>query len=76
MSPAAKAGLKGDRIVDGRAAVGDCILAIDGTIIPNMQVFNETMSEYKVGNIVQLRIFRDLKEIDVAVTLGAAPFEG
>ncbi len=75
-SPAANAGLKGDRLVDGRAAVGDCILAIDGATIPNMQTFNDTMSDYKVGDTVQLRIFRDLKEVDVTVTLGAAPFEG
>jgi serine protease Do len=60
-SPAAKAGLR----------IGDVILAVDRDILDGTADLGESLSEYRPGTTVTMRILRDGKEQDLPMSLGS-----
>lgn len=61
--PADKAGLQ----------AGDVIVKINGKSIDEHNSLSAHVNKYKVGEKIELTVFRDGKEIKISVTLGAAP---
>lgn len=69
-SPAAKAGLRPTvRTPDGRMRVGDIVLAIDGRSVRSFEDLYRALGEFKVGQTVVLKIWRDGETLDVEVEL-------
>jgi S1-C subfamily serine protease len=78
--PAAKAGLKGFRVVQRRVgnavynavdrSQADIILGMDGEEIHSGVQFQDKIWQHKPGDKVVLNIYRGGKQIDVPVTLG------
>ncbi len=69
-SGAALAGLRGIRV--GRRnsiAPGDVILAVDGKAVGSAALLNARLDDYQVGDTVNLKVWRDGREIEVAATL-------
>lgn len=64
-SPAKKAGVKED----------DIMTKIDGKSLTEKEGLAELIGKHKVGDEVELTIFRDNKEIKIKVTLGETPGE-
>ncbi len=60
-SPAAKAGVK----------VGDFLLKIDGTALPNRGALSDMLADKKVGDLVTLALKREGKDVEVRATLAA-----
>jgi S1-C subfamily serine protease len=72
-SAAAKAGLRGTgRDDDGRLALGDIIVAVDGKAIAHSEDIYTALQRHEVGDTVTLTIIRNGKRQDVKVTLGEA----
>ncbi len=69
-SGAALAGLRGIRV--GRRnsiAPGDVILAVDGKAVGSAALLNARLDDYQVGDTVNLKVWREGREIEVAATL-------
>lgn len=62
-SSAEKAGLKSY----------DVITEVDGKKITSMDELNEIKNSHKIGDIINLKVYRDNNYIDVQVTLGEQP---
>lgn len=62
-SSAEKAGLKSY----------DVITEVDGNKITSMDELNEIKNSHKVGDIINLKVYRDNNYVDVQVTLGEQP---
>ena len=69
------------KIVTGSAAavsqlaVGDIVLALNGSIIDSVATFLATMKSFKSGDRVTCRVQRDGKEANIDVTVGEWPRE-
>lgn len=69
-SGADAAGLQALRVRSDRSFVpGDVILSIDGKPTSNVAALLSTLDDYRVGDVVQLRVWRNGSERSVAVTL-------
>ena len=69
-SGADAAGLQALRVRSDRSFVpGDVILSIDGKLTSNVSALLSTLDDYRVGDVVQLRVWRNGSERSVAVTL-------
>ncbi|NOG55398.1 MAG: trypsin-like serine protease [Planctomycetes bacterium] len=68
-SPADKAGISGTYIQRGRLVLGDIVMSIDGTPVPDTDTFRTIMQDYTGGQTVTLHIKRGTEELDVPVTL-------
>ncbi len=69
-SGADAAGLQALRVRSDRSFVpGDVILSIDGKPTSNVSALLSTLDDYRVGDVVQLRVWRNGSERSVAVTL-------
>jgi S1-C subfamily serine protease len=69
-SGADRAGLRGIRLGRRNTIVpGDVILAIDGKEVTNAALLNAYLDDYRVGDQVKLRIWRDGDEQEVTATL-------
>jgi S1-C subfamily serine protease len=67
---AARAGLQGIRIGARNTIIpGDVILSVDGKEVTNAALLNARLDDYKVGDTVRLKVWREGKQIEVAVTL-------
>jgi len=71
-SSAEAAGLRSTR-VDSRGEIiaGDVILAVDGKRLESVSDLLSTLDDYKVGDQVRLRIWREGRELQLPVTLQA-----
>lgn len=68
--PAAKAGLRGARFGRRNSIyAGDVIVALNGKTVDNVARLLAVLDDCKPGQVVQLTVWRDGKEIRVAVTL-------
>jgi len=72
-SGAERAGLHGTQVT-GRGGIipGDVILEVDGSRVTNADALVDRLEKYKIGDRVELRIYRDGKIDTVGVVLGAA----
>jgi len=69
-SAAAAAGLRGTRVdVDGSVIPGDIIIAINGDSVDSVPEMLARLADYRVGDSVTLRIWRDGREMEVNVVL-------
>jgi S1-C subfamily serine protease len=68
-SPAAKAGLRGSRMVNGQIIFGDIITAIDGKAIHTTAELHAAMNKHKAGDTVHLSIWRNGNTLDVEALL-------
>ncbi|MDP1559730.1 MAG: trypsin-like peptidase domain-containing protein [Nitrosomonas sp.] len=69
-SAAAAAGLKGATITpDGKVKPGDVIVALDNRPIITVDELLARLDKYKVGDVVQVTILREEKEITLPITL-------
>jgi len=69
-SPAAKGGLRGTRVVDGRGLLaGDIILSIDDHLIEDTESLLDALDQYRIGDQVKLRYMRNDKENETLITL-------
>ena len=73
--PADKAGLRGGSVITNINGTevelgGDVIIGIDNTTVKKIDDILSYLETKKVGDIVHLKVFRDNKVKDVAVTLG------
>jgi S1-C subfamily serine protease len=69
-SAAAAAGLKAAHVTrDGDIVAGDIIVAVNGEPVENMGKLFGLLDEFKAGDTVKLRVRRDDRIEDVAVTL-------
>jgi S1-C subfamily serine protease len=78
--PAARAGLRGPRVVKKRRgplswdtidfASADLIVAVDGEAIKNADDFLTAIESKRPGNTIELSVVRDGREFKVPVTLG------
>jgi len=57
--PADKAGVQ----------VGDIVIGIEGTLIENMDEFNEIKKNYKAGDTITISVYRNEKIVDLEITL-------
>lgn len=57
--PADKAGVQ----------VGDIVIGIEGTLIENMEEFNEIKKNYKAGDTITISVYRNEKIVDLEITL-------
>ena len=71
-SPAARAGLRPTREVNGRVVLGDIIEAVDGTTIKNLGSLQTLLDAREFGDRVTLTIRRGDERVEVPITLGAA----
>ncbi|HEC16889.1 MAG TPA: trypsin-like serine protease [Sedimenticola sp.] len=71
-SSAEAAGLRGTR-VDSRGGVipGDIILALDGRPVGTVGALLSGLDDYRIGDRVTLRIWRDGRELDIPIVLQA-----
>jgi S1-C subfamily serine protease len=66
----ARAGLRGVRIGPRNTVVpGDVILAVDGKEVTSSALLTARLDDFEVGDQVTLKVWREGKEIDVAVAL-------
>ncbi len=66
-----KAGLRPSyREFDGRAVLGDVIVAVDNKRVKRLRDLFDHLENYKVGDVVELTIVRDEELLKVKVTLG------
>ncbi|HXF27343.1 MAG TPA: trypsin-like peptidase domain-containing protein [Bryobacteraceae bacterium] len=78
-SPAERAGLRGGNrdVVVGNAELligGDLIIAIDGTSVDGQQdALSRALSRKRAGDVLDLKVYRGGRTIDIKVTLGAMP---
>jgi S1-C subfamily serine protease len=70
-SPAAKAGLRPLEVERGRVRLGDVIVAVDGKDVTRAADLFAILETHKPGDKVTLKVLRDGKREDVAVTLSA-----
>jgi len=70
-SNAAKAGLRGTRQVRGGLVLGDSIVAVNGKPVHTYNELRDVLEQYKVGDAVTLRVFRDGVEQEINVVLEA-----
>jgi serine protease Do len=75
-----KTGVRVTRLLDGKSSlrVGDIILAVDGeairaTAANDEDLFASTIRRYRLGSSVTLTLFRDGKEMPLAITLASSP---
>jgi S1-C subfamily serine protease len=69
-----KAGIKGlSRSGYGEIVLGDIILSIDGEKMSDTDVMDRFLDKKKIGDIVQVKLFRGNKEMTVPVTLSQSP---
>lgn len=69
-SAAAVAGLKGATVSrDGGIVPGDIIVGIDGKPVEGVGKLLSRLDDYKVGDTVKVKLLRDGKETELAVTL-------
>jgi S1-C subfamily serine protease len=78
--PAARAGLRGPRVVKKRRgpiswdavdfASADLIVAVDGEVVKNADDFLTAIESKRPGNTIELAVVRDSREFKVPVTLG------
>ena len=76
-SAAEQAGIRGPRrvLVAGNAEIGiggDLIMAIDGVKVDRLDALSRTLSRKRVGDKVDLTLFRNGKKTVLSVTLGQA----
>lgn len=72
-TPAASAGLRAARIEDnGTIIPGDIIVKVDGMSVDSVARLMNRLDEHRPGDMVQLTILRDGREMEVRVTLQAA----
>lgn len=70
-SGAAAAGLRPMRIApDGDILPGDIILAVDGRPTTGVQALLSVLDNYRIGDVVELTVWREGRELEIAVTLG------
>jgi S1-C subfamily serine protease len=68
--PAAQVGLRGARLGQRHAIyAGDVIVALNGKTVDSVARLLALLDDCKPGEVVQLTVWRDGKEIRVAVTL-------
>lgn len=73
-SAAANAGLRGlSQDASGDVLIGDIITAINGEKIDNQDDLYRQLDRYKIGDTVQIDVFRGDRRITVPVRLTAAP---
>jgi len=68
--PAGKAGIQGmsqDRL--GRVFIGDIVEAIDGKAVNGLDDIYHVLENYKIGDTVKLKVYRDGKVREVSVRL-------
>jgi S1-C subfamily serine protease len=70
---AEKAGLQQTKRKDGRIALGDLIVAVDGREVQTSDDFYRVIDEHAVGDTVRLTVLREGKKVDVDVKLEAMP---
>ena len=71
-SPAAAAGLRPAlRTRDGRVALGDVLVALEGEPLPNMAALTRQLEKRAVGDLVVLTIWRDGQLLPVELALAA-----
>ena len=72
-SSAAAAGLRPTRQAqDGSIIPGDIITAVEGKSIKSREQLYTALQKFKIGQTVRLKVYRDGKNADVAVTLAEA----
>jgi S1-C subfamily serine protease len=72
-SAAARAELRGTKITQGGdLIVGDIILAVDGTPVESVDALIDVLEQYKIGDRVQLSVFRAGKVEAVYAVLGSS----
>ncbi len=54
---------------DGHLQKGDIVIAMDGEAIPDMEVLTDLLYNYRIGDRVTFRVWRNDAEINVSVTL-------
>jgi S1-C subfamily serine protease len=70
-SPAAAAGLRGTRQVQGEIEPGDVILKVGDVAVSNSEQFYAALEDYKPGDVINLQIYRDGRTQIVPVKLEA-----
>jgi S1-C subfamily serine protease len=75
-SPAARAGLRPTRDVNGRVIFGDIIEAVDGRAIENFAMLQNVLDAREFGDQVTLTIRRGDERVQVPVTLSGADPRG
>jgi S1-C subfamily serine protease len=71
---AANAGLRGlSQDASGEVLIGDIITAINGEKIDNQDDLYRQLDKYKIGDTVQIEVFRNNGRMTVPVRLTAAP---
>jgi S1-C subfamily serine protease len=70
-SPAARAGLRPLEVNRGRVAIGDVVVAVDGTPTARTADLFAALESHKPGDKVTLTVLRDGKRVDLAATLAA-----
>lgn len=66
----AHAGLRGVRIGPRNTVVpGDVVLAVEGKEVTSSALLTARLDDFEIGDQVKLKVWREGKEIDVAVTL-------
>lgn len=67
---AARAGLRGIRVGPRNTIIpGDVIVAIDGKEVASSALLNARLDDFKIGDSVRLKIWREGKEFDIVATL-------
>jgi S1-C subfamily serine protease len=71
-SGAQAAGLRGAQLGgDGTVVPGDIIVAVNGSPVDSVARLLARLDDHQVGETVRLRVWREGREIDVSVKLGA-----
>ena len=70
-SSAEKAGLRATKQVRGGLILGDIILAVNGTSVPDYNAFRDELERYTVGESVTLTVLRDDRRVELPVLLEA-----
>jgi S1-C subfamily serine protease len=70
-SPAARAGLRATRDVNGRVALGDIIEAVDGRAVENFSMLQNVLDTHEFGDRITLTIRRGEQRVEVPITLSA-----
>jgi S1-C subfamily serine protease len=70
-SPAARAGLRPTRDVNGRVVLGDIIEAVDGRPVGNFSTLRNVLDAHEFGDRITLTIRRGEQRVEVPITLSA-----
>lgn len=70
-SPAAAAGLRGTRQVQGEIEPGDVIQKVGDVAVNNTEQFYAALEDYKPGDVAKLEIYRDGQTQEISVKLEA-----